>query len=298
MGNRSARDLRRLLCGTRIALHNRMRPFLPVLLVLCFPITSLAYKLKTDPTGTPVKLPSIQNTFRMPVTVPSGLDQKAVEEAIIKALGVWAEASGLALTTAPGDANATPGYNSKGENHNDIIFVEHGWQWDDNAVAVTLLTIDQTSHTILDADIIFNAAQHKFKTLPAESKPDDASLYDDFQNTLTHELGHAIGLAHSTLQDSVMYGQATRGEISKRALTADDVDGAQALYQSSSGSVEDNVKDLASRGCSTSAQTPPLLFALVLLVALAMSQERFQSLRSTLRRHLARSNSRNIQYRE
>jgi hypothetical protein len=40
----------------------------------------------------------------------------------------------------------------------------------------------------------------------------------DVQNTLTHELGHALGLAHAPSQFSTMYATSQPGETSKRVL--------------------------------------------------------------------------------
>ena len=58
-----------------------------------------------------------------------------------------------------------------------------------------------------------------------------ASFKTDVQNTVTHELGHAIGLAHSPVVEATMYYQQTSsGEITKRDLAADDIDAICTLY--------------------------------------------------------------------
>ena len=41
-----------------------------------------------------------------------------------------------------------------------------------------------------DADIALNTGSHTFRALAADSTP--GGPYDDLQNTLTHELGHAL----------------------------------------------------------------------------------------------------------
>ena len=56
----------------------------------------------------------------------------------------------------------------------------------------------------------------------------------DFQTVVTHELGHALGLGHSSSTDSVMYPALATG-MSRRGLAADDImmeeshEGAEAL---------------------------------------------------------------------
>ncbi|KAB2613761.1 metalloendoproteinase 1-like [Pyrus ussuriensis x Pyrus communis] len=46
----------------------------------------------------------------------------------------------------------------------------------------------------------------------------------------THELGHVLGLQHSTLSDAIMYAYVGAGKT-RRALHSDDIAGIKALYQ-------------------------------------------------------------------
>ena len=52
----------------------------------------------------------------------------------------------------------------------------------------------------------------------------------DIQSVATHELGHALGLAHSSVAGSTMFATATPGSVSLRTLHVDDIAGIQALY--------------------------------------------------------------------
>lgn len=64
--------------------------------------------------------------------------------------------------------------------------------------------------------------------------------YEDLQNTLTHEIGHFIGLAHpcessgcagsGVSPEVTMYPTAPPREVQKRTLAADDVEGVCAIY--------------------------------------------------------------------
>ena len=54
--------------------------------------------------------------------------------------------------------------------------------------------------------------------------------HHDLQNTLTHELGHALGLDHSSIPQATMAASSTQGETSKRALHQDDKEGHSYIY--------------------------------------------------------------------
>ena len=52
----------------------------------------------------------------------------------------------------------------------------------------------------------------------------------DLENVFAHELGHYLGLAHSTEAEATMFASAVAGETLKRDLAADDVEGLCAAY--------------------------------------------------------------------
>lgn len=52
----------------------------------------------------------------------------------------------------------------------------------------------------------------------------------DIQGIATHELGHALGLAHSNVPDATMLGVVIGSGVTMRSLAADDEAGIQALY--------------------------------------------------------------------
>lgn len=246
------------------------------LLVGCLlaPVAASAYEVKKDPTGNPVRVAQKEIVFRLPAHVPPGLDAAEIGAAIERALAEWGEVSGLTFKVVRGDPYAKIGYDPKGDNHNDILFIEHGWEWDDTGVAATILTIDTQTHTILDADIALNASEHRFKVLPDSSVP--GGVYDDVQNAVAHELGHALGLGHSGVTGSVMYPSSPRGEVTKRKLTEDNVEGIRAIYQplflSQQTKADQGLSsDGTSAGCSQASggvsAVPVLLFAALQLIA-------------------------------
>lgn len=52
----------------------------------------------------------------------------------------------------------------------------------------------------------------------------------DLASVLTHELGHALGLDHSSNTEATMYHSYSNGETKKRSLHTDDLNGLAYLY--------------------------------------------------------------------
>lgn len=96
-------------------------------------------------------------------------------------------------------------------------------------------------------------------------------IYIDLQNTLTHEAGHFIGLAHPcelslgnctpAMQTTTMYPATTPGDVQKRTLSPDDIAGICAIYPSNGG------------GCGCGSGGAPGAFA-ALLAVLALRPRR------------------------
>ena len=158
------------------------------------------------------------------------------------------------------------------------------WDHGDAAIAVTTTTDVRTTGQIQDADTEFNDAPHSdgqrftFTTVdspPCSTPAQTGCVSFDIQNTMTHEAGHSLGLAHSTDQAATMYAFAPSGETSKRALGTDDLQGICAIYPRNAKTVTcagdpDVLAAQARSGCGCShGQTGPgaVLGALVALLA-------------------------------
>lgn len=125
------------------------------------------------------------------------------------------------------------GYNSctPAENANIVVFVESGWSHVRDALALTSVTYDQNAGTIVDADIELNDQYFNFTTT------DNPLLVRfDVRNTVTHEIGHVLGLDHTPIADATMAVTAQPGETSKRDLHQDDIDGICEIYPSTAES--------------------------------------------------------------
>jgi hypothetical protein len=179
-------------------------------------------------------------------------DQKKKEFAAIRgAFHNWQEifsaCGNLQIAEGPMVDDRKVGYELKGENRNLVLFrarrcdevVPSGDKckaedtcgnvydcWDSNAgtIGVTLTTYDENSGIIYDSDIELNASNFVFTTVddPVCKQPVTSTsascISTDLQNTMTHEIGHLLGLDHTEAPGSTMNPSAPPGEISKRTI--------------------------------------------------------------------------------
>ena len=199
--------------------------------------------------------------FRVSPRPPAGITVEEAWHAAERALARWSEASGLVLRLEWGEPDAPTGCHSSGLTRNDIVFVERDWRQRKKVVAETLVCIGEETGIIYGADILLNAAEVRFRALPAEAAMSWATEYD-LEAVLTHEVGHALGLDHSEVAEAVMHGAGKSGDPAKRELSEDDVVGVQSLYAATAD-------DLQTVGCSAASGGVSLLGLLGLFSLLA-----------------------------
>jgi hypothetical protein len=186
-----------------------------------------------------------QNETGNPAT-PGDTEFTAIEKSFATWQTQLAACGSLTLTEGARTASREVGYvQDGGVNQNIVVFREKRcsgivsasdacwttedcgsrydcWDHASNAIAITTTSYDPETGEIVDSDIELNAPTFTFTTVdtPACISPNYAytCVATDVQNTVTHEVGHLLGLAHNTIAGSTMNPQADPGELSKRVL--------------------------------------------------------------------------------
>ena len=147
-------------------------------------------------------------------------------------------------------------WNASGANANTVSFRTH---WGDDAfhaagaIAVTITTFNPNTGELRDSDTELNLASPTNPDGFAFTTDAPSPTAADLPTVLTHELGHAQGLAHSPIDTAVMWFRAGLGE-QRRTLQRDDIDGICAIYPSGRAATCDPTPhggfECAPPGCS------------------------------------------------
>jgi hypothetical protein len=216
-----------------------------------------AFELQVAPNGAPVRWQADEVAFDM-----SGLDaapqaQGAVLRAAQRALETWSSAGGPVLVEStsdgalgsirwaaePGDPGVSP----------DVL-------------AETHLSYDLSSGAITRVDIVINGAGFRWAT----GDDGSCSAAFDLESTLAHEVGHALGLKHSTIADATMYTRPAPCAMERRDLATDDLDAIAALYPAE---LEDGDESAMGR-CSAAGGNSSLVMLLLLVAAATLARSR------------------------
>jgi len=181
-----------------------------------------AFELK-EVEGTPVRWVHMPIEYAVAVEGARDLPDSSVERAVKASFDAWASAEGAGIQVAHiAASSAAVGFTPGGENQNTVAFGREAWDFEPEALAMTITAWRRDSGELVDADIIVNEKHFVW----GDANPD----LNDLQNALTHEVGHLLGLAHSDDPEATMFASALEGETSKRTLSEDDVAGVASLY--------------------------------------------------------------------
>jgi MYXO-CTERM domain-containing protein len=148
------------------------------------------------------------------------------------------------------------------------------WQYNAGTLAITTTTYNVRTGKLYDADLEMNASTHIFSTVdspPCSSLGQTGCVSTDVQNTVTHELGHALGLDHSPDSRSTMFAGAELGETSKRVLDDGSVEFVCTAYPAGrptmdcDGTTPIDLSEDTAGSCSVAPTGPFALLSLALL---------------------------------
>jgi hypothetical protein len=219
------------------------------------PTRASAFVLKHAENGAPVRWRTETISFVLHRSLDAAPGASAAARA---AAAAWSRQAGAPqASAAAGEAAAAPVVDGKNVILRSASFAPVG-----SALAVTVLSFDEQSGVVVDADIVLNA-KHDLEALPRRattktsaqggagsqadeddstrraSRPKDAHslLMDaaryDVAWVLAHEVGHAMGLGDDPdAPAALMYPFVTPDLAGPTAPTSADLDGIEALYGS------------------------------------------------------------------
>jgi hypothetical protein len=287
-----------------------VRLCLLVALLIAAPGPARAYVRAVTPGGTPWRWDRPVLTLKVHAGAPGTESSAELLQAVAGAAAPWSQPH-LSCTsvdiTVEGVADARGPVKRDGINR--VVFRRDSWCpeprepgeacYTPQTLAQTTDVVDLKTGEILESDIEVNAVDHVWSD--SVQHPGAVPGAHDLQNTLTHELGHLLGFAHSchlrpgepsTVDDqgrpvpgcteaspeavaSTMYPTVSETDLDRRTLTEDDERGACEVYPKGITSGQTGIAggqmivESGEGGCGI-AKGRPATFIFVLVLALVL----------------------------
>jgi hypothetical protein len=196
------------------------------LIALLTPLNASAYVLERAESGAAVHWAESCVTWWMEVSGCSSLTPEETRDVLRDSFEAWDEFEGMYIDFEEGGIScvASPGLDEDGPLNIAVWRQGTGsWPYAARVVGLTTLTFDKETGEIVDADMEFNEEDFVF------SKDMLPNTYD-LQHAVTHEVGHILGLGHSTVRGSIMHETAGPEGWEERALSTDDREGVSANH--------------------------------------------------------------------
>jgi hypothetical protein len=200
-----------------------------------------AYELQLAPSGEAVRW------HRDPVLIevamdpaPDGVDVAAADAAVRRALATWSQAGAPEFVAAGSEQEPLLRVRFAMNAHDPAI--------DPAALALTHLNFDSLTGELVTVEIAVNGFAFRWATGDQCDRGADDFQYD-FESTLAHEVGHAIGLRHSEDPEATMFTRPQPCARDRRDLAQDDLEAVAALY-GDDGAMDDEAAPEPPAGCS------------------------------------------------
>jgi len=153
-------------------------------------------------------------------------------EAIDAAFASWSNVEGSRAGFVARRSPDARGRAALDEHH--TVFVDHDWPYGEQVLALAAVWSNAETGELLHYDVRLNG--------DLIWSVGGGPGYD-LQSTLTHEVGHVLGLDHTDLEEAAMFADLEAGGF-VRDLHDDDADGARALYP---------LDEFSGAGCSATS---------------------------------------------
>jgi hypothetical protein len=220
--------------------------------IALFAVPAEAYQFSYTPDGQPVRWAKRVLRFSIDASPPGGgLSWDEAAGVVREAFAAWESMPGAPIRfeelppyAAADDAPPPVGLDV-------LVLWRSGGLEDEDRLAETEPLFDPQSGRLVWTEILVDVAAHRYR-------PGAGFVYD-LQSSVTHEVGHLLGLEHSRHSGSTMYAGLAAGDRSKRTLSADDVDGVRVLYGEAplGGSSLEAAQDVGDRVQATACQAGP-----------------------------------------
>lgn len=194
--------------------------------------------------------------------------EPGLRQAIVESVEVWNEPECSVFEFVEGELTSTEGFDPR-DDVNVIVFQEEAWPYSSRAIALSSVSV-RPDGEIVDADLELNA-----ETFVFSDEPDGLAGTYDIRNTITHEAGHLLGLDHTPVREATMWFNSQLGEIKKRELHPDDIEGVCAVYPPQQP--EKPKRPPTSTGCCSLVDAGPTPAWLVGAIALALAARQLRS---------------------
>lgn len=196
--------------------------------------TRLPVRYTVCPAGTPDIKADGDDGYGPPLTA---------QQAVVRAYETWAAVPGTSVSVKYDGAGPCSLQTAEGKNA--AFWVTRGWQQlpfspPAGALAVTITTFYPQRGEMVSGVIHFNNQYFRWANInSAEEESGRAGPRLDIQSVATHEIGHVLGLDHSSenpnepqdrLRQATMYYASHTGDLSPRVLKEDDIAGLRHIY--------------------------------------------------------------------
>ena len=158
----------------------------------------------------------------------AGIPQEQGIAAIRSAFQTWEDVATASIAFAYDGETSVAIVSKDGTNTIFWVTEQSAWTYGDDASAHTTTFVNGSTGRIEQVDIALNATP-LFLAGRAWTATGEAGKLD-LQSVVTHEVGHVVGLDHVDNPDATMYPYSSLGDIGRRTLHQDDIDGVSFLY--------------------------------------------------------------------